>query len=163
MELLLDTVPDEIWEKILAHFIRDRDTLQAVIGTAYPAHNQALRLYWQNETCEKGLLEELEDHQPDTQQQSLADFIRNVVTDFRHPMPTTRLGVCSSLVCRVLLFSMARLNFVERPVLLLESHALSEIASVTWRLVIRSMDALIFFLSSKTSCRSSVNAKAFSR
>lgn len=97
MELLLDTVPDEIWEKILAHFIRDRDTLQAVMGTACPAHDQApklhwqkahdqaLRLYWQNETSEKELLEGLEDHQPDTQQQSLADFVRNVVTDFKAP------------------------------------------------------------------------------
>ncbi|KAH0283288.1 hypothetical protein M436DRAFT_85976 [Aureobasidium namibiae CBS 147.97] len=97
MELLLDTVPDEIWEKILAHFIRDRDTLQAVIGAACSAHDQAprlhwqiahdqaLRLYWQNETCEKELLEELEDHQPNTQQQSLADLMRNVVTDFKAP------------------------------------------------------------------------------
>lgn len=77
-------VPDEIWEKTLTHLTGDRETLQAVIDANCPAFPQALRLYWQNEACEKELLEELED-QPESHQQSLADMVRHVVTDFKAP------------------------------------------------------------------------------
>ena len=81
---ILDKVPDEVWQQILSNFVCDRETLRAVVDAKFPASPQALRLYWRNDVCDKDLLEELED-EPESEQQDLANMVRNVITQFKGP------------------------------------------------------------------------------
>jgi hypothetical protein len=81
---LSQSVPQEVWEQILAHLVDDRDTLEAVIQADCAASAEAQRLYWMNSLAMKGLLEELDD-EPGLQRQTLANYVRNIIMDFEAP------------------------------------------------------------------------------
>jgi hypothetical protein len=81
---LKSPISEEVCEKILSSLGSDRQTLAAVIEADCLASRQALRLYWQNDSASKELLEELDD-EPESRQQFLADMVRNIVTELKVP------------------------------------------------------------------------------
>lgn len=81
---LSSPISEEVWEKILVNLVSDRQTLHAVVEADCLASEQTLRLYWQNNSGAKELLEELDD-EPECRRQFLADMVHNIVTELKVP------------------------------------------------------------------------------
>jgi hypothetical protein len=72
-------IPNEIWQNVMGH-VDDKTTLKAVIEAECAASHEARRAYWQSFSS----LAELE-QQPESQRQTLANFVRGLVIEFKLP------------------------------------------------------------------------------
>jgi hypothetical protein len=151
---LSQSVPQEVWEQILAHLVDDRDTLEAVIQADCAASTEAQSLYWMNSLAMEGLLEELDD-EPGLQRQTLANYVRNIIMDFEAPDADHRsIDLHFPLVCRIspsCMIRMGSMTLACTP----RSNASSALACLTWRSVARHLSILIYKLSPTISCPNS--------